>query len=898
MSRLGDIGRKILFSLRRSKLERELGEEMQYHLEQVRQENIRAGVDPREAARAARQERSRRAWGWPRLENFLQDLSFGLRILRRSPGFVLVAVLSLGLGIGVNATVFTLVDGLFARPIPAVDHSEDLISIFQRTDKGRGFFTSFSWPEYEYYREHGRLLSGVAATATIPMTVRSGSLTGQVAGGLVSANYFTVLGVQPEFGRSFRDDEGRIPGAEPIVILAHRYWEKEWGGDPAILGRQIGIGNGSFTVIGVSPPGFEGLLAEESESPDLWIPMGLYEQALPSFASSDLLHYWGSQNFQLVARLRPGTGFARARAEVLRLGERIGQDHPERAAVWPPDMQTYADLVPVVYQANAARFWPGSRDMVIGFLGMISLVAILVLIMGCLNVANLLMLRAARRSRELAVRLTLGAGRSRLAAQLLTENLLLVLLGGTAALLFAAWTTGTFSAMMGVTAGFFTAGSVLGRRTIFFILVLVLAVGAILTALPIRAVLQTGIGPALRSGAGSGSRRGPRSHEILVTAQLALSLVLLFGAGLFVQTLRGALSADITWEPEQVLMARLDLETTGLDEESGRSFYERLLERLDALPGLRHSALVYVVPLGGRRGGTNVKFGPAGEAAGSGTVQVGFNVITPGYFGTIGIPLLQGRDFSAADRASSPPVAVVNEEMIRRFFPDGEAIGRHLARAGPSERPVEIVGVVRDGKFRNYRSEIEPTLYLPLAQAYRGSMNLEVRAAGPPESLVASLRRVVADLDDRVVVTDVQTLAERFRTTLRRERLSASALSLLGLLALLLAAIGIFGLLTYTVAERTREIGVRISLGARPGEIVRMVLNRVLRLMIVSSAAGTLLALGLGRVVRSLLYGVRSWDPGILLGTVALLAAVAALAGWLPARWAGRIDPVKALRHE
>ncbi|MFC1530246.1 ADOP family duplicated permease [Gemmatimonadota bacterium] len=907
MSLLSEIWRKVRLQLNRDTFEQELEEEMRFHLEQVIEENIRAGMDSVDAEHAARrrfgeplrlQEQSRREWQWPRLENLLRDISFSLRIMRRRPGFVVAAVLSIGLGVGVNTTIFTFADSLFSRPISGVERPEELTSIYQRSHGGDGSFTSFSWPGYEYFRDRNRLFTDVGAIMTMSMTVRSGDNAATVPAGLISANFFEVLGIDIELGSTIRATDDRTPGENSVVVLSHRFWMTSMAGDRSVIGRQLRIGDGFFTVIGVVSSDFRGLEAEESESPQLWLPVESCARALPSMASSGLMTNWGSHNFTLLARSQSGTSLDQINAEVLRLGDRIGQDHPERAAIWPADMAAYGDLVPVVFPSNRARFWPGNHEEVRQFIGLISIIAVLVLLMGCLNMANLLLLRAAHRRTEMAVRLTLGAGRFRMVTQILTENFLIVFLGGAVALLFASWTTGVLSTLTGISVGILPSGSVMDPRTMIFTLTLVTVIAIVLSLLPIRAVLRTGISPTIKIGSGSGGYRGFRMHDLLVASQIVLSLVLLIGAGLSAETLRNALSADVTVEPEQVLTTRLDPRSAGLDRSTGYSYYEQLLARTEALPAVRSASLVLVVPLGGRRGGTNLRIGGDGPVTGAGEVQVGFNVITPDYFSTIGIPLLQGRDISTSDHATSSPVVVINEEMARRFFPDGSAIGRPVTLVGGTERSAMIVGIVRDGSFRNYRSEIEPTVYVPLAQDYQDRMNLEVRFEGASRAVIPALLTIMGDIDDRVSPAGMETLADRMKNTLRQERLLAAVLTLLGILALLLAAIGIYGILSYRVAESTSEIGIRIAVGARPGEIMHLVMRRVLFIMACGSAAGVLLAFVFGRIIRSLLFDVSPGDPGIMLGSIAILMIVAFAAGWIPARRASRVDPIRALRND
>jgi len=501
--------------------------------------------------------------------------------------------------------------------------------------------------------------------------------------------------------------------------------------------------------------------------------------------------------------------------------------------------------------------------------------------------------RAANRRTEFAVRLALGASRTRIMRQLVTENLILSALGAGAGLMVASWTSRFLAGFGRVSHVPLSVGAGIDVRVLGFAAGVSAVIGVALAFLAARAAAHGELNTALKADTGTAGLRRLKFNRVLVVAQVYVSVILLVGAGLFVRTLKNAKSADITLHPEQVLLANLDLGSGGYDAMRGRLFYLQLLERLRVLPGVREAALIFVVPLGGSRGGTNIVLGGRPTP-----VQVGFNIVTPGYFRTIGIPVVHGRDLTDGDREGAAAVAVINDEMARRLYPGRDPLGEHFLLKWAPAALVEIVGVVRDGKFRDYRSGLEPTVYVPLAQRYNMEMNLEVRVAGNPAGLAVSIRREVGSLDKDLPLLNLRTLEAHFDSVLAQERLSAHLLTSLGALALILASIGIYGVLAYSVARRTREIGIRMALGAEARVVLGDVLGDVLRLVGVGVVIGLVTALLLARLIRGLLYGVSAADPFVLAFAVAVIVAVALVAGFMPAWRASRINPVSALRYE
>ena len=878
----GELWRRLLFAFRRRQFDRDLEEEMRFHLDMKAREAGPAAARKVFGNAALFQEQSREAWGWIALDQLFQDLRYALRTMRQSPGFTVVVILTLALGIDVNTAIFSFVDRLLLRPLP-FPQSDRLATLYFRLPWYPTPYSSLSYPSYVYYRDHNNVLAGLAAYADIQVNMRFGDDTETVPGEIVSANYFSVLGVAPVLGRAFLADEDAVPGRNAVVMLAAEFWRRRFGGDPAIVGRQVAINGVSFTVVGIVPADFTGLQLDRTARPILWVPTMMYPVAVPFGSEWDLRHLWGDEWLSATGRLKPGATLSQAEANFAQLTDRL-------KPIWRAEELDEKDkLNGLLLPANESRFPPASRGTVTRFLAMLMAVVALVLLIACSNVASLMLARAVKRQREIGMRLALGAGRARLARQLLTEGLLLAFAGGAAGLTVALLTARSL-------AGFqpfglqLLLGTGIDSRVLAFAFGLSVLTGVVFGLIPLRQVSHIELARALKA---EGLRRGPRSfgaRNLLVVAQVALSLVLLAGAGLFVRTLRNAQAADVTRNPENVLLLKLDLTARRYDTARGQRFYSALLDRLHALPGVRSAAYVLVVPFGGWRGGTDIVPHPGDKP-----VQVDFNAVSAEYFQTVGIPLVRGRAFEARDREGAAGAAVVNEQLARRFWPGEDPIGKQIQLVQPT-RLAEIVGVVRDGRFRGYRADVNPCFYVPLAQRYYYAMNLEVRTAVNPGRLVAAVRHEIQSLDRDLIVPEVQTLRSFRDAGLGQERLSAALLSGLGILATLIAAIGIYGVLAFAVAERTREIGIRMALGAASRQVMRSVLTDALALIGSGVAIGLVAALALVRFISSLLYGVASTDPAVYAGTAAILIAVGALASYPPARRASRVDPMVALR--
>lgn len=818
----------------------------------------------------------------------IQDVRYALRLFRKNPGFTAIAVLSLALGIGANTAIFSLIDAVLLRPLPVPD-PDRLVAIYHR-DLGRGGLSSSSYPDYEFYRDQNRVFSGMLAYLRVPMNLTAGDASERLSGELVSPDYFSTLGIQAQRGRVIQASDVSAKGRNAVVVISDNFWQRHFAGAESAIGSTLIIARHPFTVIGVMPESFRGLVLDWSKPPDVWIPATMYAEAVPPLEPAPVLTGWGFHSFLVMARLKPGVSLEQAQAALSVLS---GQAASQRSQVFR-DMRFTAE----VYPAQRARFWPSYRGSVIQFLTMLGAVVGLVLLAACFNLANLSLARAFQRRQEIAVRLSIGAGRGALIRQLLIESLLLALFGGVAGLLMA-------ELIMRFLQGFPTPfripiafDAVLDWRVLLFTFALSLLTGIAFGLAPALRGTRTDLSVALKgAGDGRSSRGGERLRGILVCAQVALCVLLLSGAGLMVRTLRNAIASDVTADPSHVLLVSLDLASAGYDNTRAGAFYSALQDRVEALPGVHKASLVQTVPLGGYRGGSDVLIRGTNDAAEQ-RLQVDFNVVSHGYFETVGLPLVQGRFFTRRDRDGAPLVAVVNEVWAQRFWPGENSIGRSFRLTKPGNPVVEVVGVVRDGSFRNLREPVRACFYVPLAQHPGRGMNLQVRTAGDALAFVGAVKQEIRALDQNIIPGDFLTLESHRNASLSQERLSASLLSGLGVLALVLAAIGIYGVLSFTVAQRNREIGIRIALGAQTAQVVRTVLGESLRMVVLGLALGVVGALWLTRFIRSLLIGVDPADPLTFGVIVILLGAVAAVAAFIPARRAARVDPMVALRQQ
>jgi predicted permease len=804
------------------------------------------------------------------------DIGYAIRSLAKSPGFTIAAVLTLALGIGANTAIFSIINALLLRDLPHVERPAEL-TLIGRTVNNEGFDT-FSYPDYVDLRNQARTLAGVAAVTTVPVHVSGSDATERARGALVSANYFEILGTSPAHGRFFAPDEDRPGHPVQVVVLGAGLWQRAFGGRADIVGKTIRLDNLPFEVIGVTPPGFAGVT--RGDQLDVFLPLAVQPLAMAEFGS--FLDRRQAVWLQLFGRLRPGASLAQAQTELQALGQQIW-------TAFPTDRQGWG-----VAAAPTSGFDPLTEDNVVNFLRLLQGAVILVLAIACANVANLVLVRSASRRKEMAIRVSLGAGRGRIFRQLLTEAVVLAALGGIGGLLLAYWGSDLlhalpllrFSGEIDLTPD---------TRVLVFTLAVSLAAGALFGLVPAIHAARSDQAVELRQGTQAGRPKGARLRGALVVTQVAVSLVLLVAAGLFVRTLKNAYAVNPGFATD-VLVGRLDVGLQGYDEARGRRFYAQLLRDLEALPGVRSASLALNLPFGG---GFDTRIDAQGalidaEHRGYRTDR---NSVSPDYFNTMGIRILRGRGFTAQDVATSTPVAVINEAVADRLWPGQEAVGKRFVRVGGGV-PLEVIGVARDAKYRSLFEERRLTFYQPIVQEYHAALVVHLRPTGDPTTLAGPLQRAVRALDPDLPVYRIQPIGERLDGSLGQQRSAATLVGGFGALALLLAAIGLYGAVAYSAAQRTREFGIRIALGAKTPDVLRQVLREGVMLGLIGLAVGLVGAAALTRVLRSQLFGVTPTDP-LSFGVVSLgLLVVAVAASLVPARRATRVDPMIALRSE
>jgi predicted permease len=815
------------------------------------------------------------------MDALLQDIRYAVRTLLKSPGFTAVAVLTLGLGIGANTAVFTLVNAALFRAPPGT-RPHELVWLAATRDfpdqpgRPRSYQRRFSMPEYRDYVVRTTSFTGLSAYQDVALALGSGGEPERVGGLLVSGNYFQVLGLLPAAGRFFVPEEDRDPGAHPVVVLSHGLWRRRFASDSSVVGTGITVNGRRFTVVGVAPPGFVGIqLGEPSE---LFMPLAMVAVAMPR--SAELLEQRYASWLQIVGRLKPRGTAAAAGAEVGTVAAQLAQAYPETME------GTSAEVSPL-----SGGLDPGNRREALPIFVLLMAVPALVLLIACANVANLLLARAAGRRREIGIRLALGATRWRLLRQLLTESVLLALCAGAAGMLLSFWLNDILLAVSRAPTEIELALKP-DVRVLAFTLVVAVTTGLLFGLVPALGATRPDLAPALKERLGRS-----RLARAFVVAQVAISLILLVTAGLFLRSLDKALDVNPGFDPANRISLSFDLGIQGYTDRQRGVFYARLLERIRAIPGVRAASLASPLPLSGRVIGSAVSLeGVDPDAAG---VPVNLGAFAPEYFETMGAPLMRGRDFAATDGPGAPLVAIVNETLARRLWGNEDPLGRRLRLYGRDEPYREVVGVAKDGKYDELTESPRGFLFLPERQhADLSDISLVVKTAGDPRQLTGALSAAVHELDPALPIFRLETLEQALRNRLDKERGASSLLGVFGTLALLLAALGLYGVMAYAVTQRTREIGIRVALGARQADVLRQFVGEGVRLAAVGVVIGMALSVALTRVIARFLYGVTATDATTFAAGAALLCAVAVLASWFPARRAARVDPMIALRAE
>jgi predicted permease len=815
-------------------------------------------------------------------------MRYGVRMLGKNPGFTMIAVLALALGIGANTAIFSLVDETLVRPLP-VPHPEQLVMLSMANQ--RGFTTGFAYPDYVDYRDRNEVFSGLIGYSQAALSLNANGQSERIDGMIVTGNYFSMLGVDTARGRGFSPEEDRTPDTHPVVVVSYGCWQRRFGADPKLIDQTISLNGYPFTVIGIAPAEFTGTV--RGYAPEVYVPIMMLSQAQPAWENNPLTSrgFWW---LRLMGRLQPGVTPQQAEAAMTALYEET-HDSTQVGGMM-------AEARPALKDGRQ-----GDTEMLndLSFpLKLLMAIVGLVLLIACANVANLLLGRAAARQKEIAVRLAVGASRWRLIRQLLTESLLLSIIGGAGGLMLALWLTDLMATYAPPNDSTNLAlNAKLDLRVLGFTLLLSLLTSLIFGLAPALSASKPDLVPMLKneSGAsGAGARRFSLKNFLVIT-QVALSLVVLISAGLCLKSLRNLNAIDTGFDTAKVFVMSVDLGSGGYDEARGRTFYSQLTERVAALPAVESVSLASIVPLGG---GGMIRFIERLEgyqAQPDEKLTMGFNIVGENYFNTMGVQLLAGRDFSPQDNATAPKVAIINEAMAQKYWPDSNPIGKHmdLGRGRKTAaQSMEIIGVARNSKYGNLTEAAEPAFYEPLQQWYTSNMALHVRTAGEAKTLIAMVRHEVQALDANLPVFNVNTLAEQKSRALYSERMVATLLTAFGLLALGLAALGIYGVMAYSVSRRIREIGIRMALGAQVGDVLSLILRQGMALILIGVALGLAGAFAATRLLTSFLYGVSATDAATFALIALLLTAVAGLACYIPARRATKVDPMIALRYE
>jgi predicted permease len=901
--------------VRRRQLDRDLEEEMTFHLALREARYQAAGAAEHEAQTAARREfgnvaafkeNCRDMWTFVSLENIWQDLRFALRTLSKEPGFTAMAIVSLGLGIGANTAVFTLVNDLLLKTIP-VEDPDHLISFGKAEGAGvmgglTGQVDIFPYSFYRQTESNREVFRGVAAYGSfaVRMGVRpegsSSATAEQATGSLVSGEYFRVLGIQPLLGREIGPQDAEAPGSQAVAVLSYDYWQRQFSSDSTVLGKTIVVNGTPFAVVGVMPPKFYGM-ALDDRPPDLWLPITMQEKVMlrPSLVERNG-PYW----LHMVGRLQPGVSLAQAQ-EWLSIQLRRYMTDEEGSGVRADRKQEI--------QAVSVELEPGGRGVsylrgqFAEPLQILMGVVVLVLLIACANLANFFLAKIATRQHEITTRLALGAGVSRIVRQMLTETLTIAFVGGALGLLLSAWGTRaliSFVARGAVRTPFDPNPDL---RVLSFTFGVSLLTGLLFGLGPAwrasRMSVNSGLRAGSRSVAGGGIRSGrfPLS-KILVTVQVALSLTLLVGAGLFVRTIKNLENQSFGFSRSNVLAVDLDVRLAGYTPTHLNSLYGRLLGKVGTLPGVKSASLSGLPPLAD--GSWDLMILVRGHVQQPHEdLSSSINSVTSRYFETAGIPLVAGRFLGPGDLLGASRVAIVNQAMAKHFFPQGDALGKYITVVG--DTPWQVVGIVKDGKYKSAREASRAMVYLPLEQLTGEDLYahcLLVRTSGDPSQMSAALRQAITQVDGNIPVVSVRTLAEEVDRSMAREQLISRLSSFFSLLALLLACIGLYGVMSYNVVRRANEIGIRMALGAKAGEVLWMVLRETVVLLLVGIAIGVPVTLAATRYVESQLFGLSSFDPLTVAGAVLSIAVVTVAAGYLPARRATKVDPLVALRYE
>jgi predicted permease len=888
--------KKLRSLLWHGKLDDELDEEVQFHVEMKTSGYVAAGMNPREAREAAlrdfgrveqTKEECREARGVHFLETLNQDVRFGLRMLRKSPGFTAVAVLTLALGIGANTAIFSLVDCIVLRPLPI--ESPDRVVFLVSSVKGGGLTSAFPYPEFQDIRaQTTNIFSDVAAAQVYQMDgVSWGTQSQPMWASYVTGNLFDVLGIKPAAGRLLFPGEGSARGADPVLVISHSYWKSHFNADPDIVGQKVTVNRRPMTVVGVAPEGFRGL----TSILDTQGYMPLAMAADLKDAPADFLTDRHTPNSALIARLRQGISLQEAQSALEVVARRLAQQHPE--------LTNLVTLRALQLGPAGLAIDPGHPEVLTLVSALFLILAGSVLVLACVNIANLLLVRAGSRQREMAMRAALGATRSRLVRHLLTESLLLAMLGGIAGVVLGLGASRSISSIPLRTSLPIVLDFRFDWRVFAYAFGAALLTGLLVGIVPALRAARGDVNEILHEGGRTSTSGRNRLRSALVAAQVGGSLMLLIVAGLFVRSLRHVEDSNLGFDPSGVLNLTVDPHEAGYDQLQSREFFRNLLERAQSLPDVQSASLAASVPMGYDNFGSALTLDGYEPPAGQPRAWAHYNAVSPGYVETMRIPLLRGREFLDSDTQNSPHVALISKEMAERYWHGKDPIGRNFSMVDqPTWRIVGIVGNIQPNSYEE--AEALPFFYVPLAQFQQTAATLQVRTTAAPEMMARQVIGLVHSLEPAMPVFDVQPMTAALDTLngFLMFQFAAALAASLGLLGLVLAVVGVYGVVSYAASERTHEIGLRIALGAQRRDVLRMIFGQGLVIVLIGVAAGLAAAAGMAKLVGNFLVGVGSFDPITYSAASLLLALIALAASYMPAHHAMCVDPMVALRHE
>jgi predicted permease len=879
----------------RQNADHELDEELQYHVEQKTQQKIAAGMTPQEARRAARLQmgglekrkeecRDARQVNW--LQDLLQDIQYGLRILRKSPGVTVVVVIAIALGVGANTAIFSVVNGFLLRPLPVPSPEQIMVLAIQQEGAPVGS-SGFSYPEFVDFRKQADTVADIFGIVLGTVQFTANDQSEECSANYVSGNFFSALGLQPAAGRLYLPSEAETPGEPLVVVLGYGYWQKILHGDPRAIGKQILINGKSATIIGVVPRQFQGMYSIFETQ--VYLPMS----AMLQEESASL--FWDNRDRRGIlafGRLKPGISLRQTQSSLDVITARLARQYPA----------TDKWFTVRAISEKSARPIPYANNFFVAVSGLFLVLAAFVLLLACMNVENILLARGSARQREMAIRAALGAGRARLIRQMLTESVLLAILGGAAGILLGMW-AGRLTSSIHLQSLPLHVNASFDWRVFAFAAASALLTGLVVGLLPALRASSADVNSVLHDGGQRDSFgiHHPGFRNFLVVAQVAGSFTLLVVAGLFVRSLQKVQAFDLGFDPSHLLNVTLDPTQAGYDEPRAVAFYREIESQVRSLPGVQSASLASYVPMGGFPNGRPVSLEGRPTPPGRQAPSVLSNSVDPPYLETMHIPLLRGRIFTESDSETAPRVAIINQTMAARFWPREDPIGKRFSMEDGDAGPfMEVVGVTANGKYKTVGEDAEPFFYVPLAQNFVSKLALQIRTLGPPEQFAAPVKEQITQLAPDLAIVDIETMNQLLAGAFGffAFRLAATLAAALGVIGLILAVVGVYGVVSFAASQRTREMGIRMALGSSSRDILNLVWLQGVRLVIAGIVIGSAAAWILTRAMTHLLAEISASDPVTYIMVAVVLAAVALFACYIPARRAMKVDPMVALRYE